>query len=398
MSSETTDTQRLFSPLKVGHADLSHRIALAPLTRFRADDQHVHLDIARDYYEQRASTPGTLLITEATFISPRASGKDNVPGIWNAAQIAAWKQITDAVHAKGCYIYCQLWALGRRAEAAILARAEGGPYQVVSASDVPVKPLAEGGTAPHPLTTDEIQVFIDDYAQAARNAMAAGFDGVEIHGANGYLIDQFLSDICNKRTDGYGGSITSRSRFALEVTRAVISAVGNDSRKVAIRLSPWTDHTGTGVDPADVPNRLAQFQHTITHLHALNLAYLHLVESRISGDVSTGVYDALAPRNDSLIRTWGPTSPLIMAGGLTAATAAEILARYAPEGFDKLMVAFGRYYISTPDLPFRVARGLALNPYDRTTFYKKMSSVGYTDYPFHPDYAAEMATAVRAKA
>jgi NADPH2 dehydrogenase len=375
--------RHLFTPLKVGHANLSHRLTLAPLTRFRADDQHVHFDIAKEYYEQRASTPGTLLITEATFISPRASGMDNVPGIWNAAQIAAWRSVTDAVHAKGCYIYCQLWALGRRAELAILAREEGGPYPVVSASDVPTQP---GGHKPQPLTSDDIKIFINDYVTAARNAIEAGFDGVEIHGANGYLIDQFLSPDLNHRTDDYGGSIEKRSRFGLEVTRAVIDALG-DSSKVAIRLSPWTDHGF----PLDTSDRVPQFQHMIKELRELNIAYLHLVESRISGDVGTGVYDPSQTRNDPLIREWGTDQPIMLAGGFTPEKAAQIAEQYAHY---QVLVAFGRYYISTPDLPFRIKQGLELTPYNRSTFYKKKSPEGYTDYPFHAQYISS----IRAKA
>jgi NADPH2 dehydrogenase len=367
-------SQQLFTPLKVGHANLTHRIALAPLTRFRADDQHVHFDIAKEYYEQRASTPGTLLITEATFISPRASGMDNVPGIWNAAQVAAWRSVTDAVHAKGCYIYCQLWALGRRAELAILAREEGGPYAVVSASAVPTQP---GGHEPEPLTAEGIQVFIDDYVEATKNAIAAGFDGVEIHGANGYLIDQFLSEDLNHRNDEYGGSVEKRSRFGLEVTKAVIAAAG-DSQKVAIRLSPWTDHGA-----ASLGDRVPQFQHIISQLRPLGLAYLHLVESRISGDVSSGTYDTSQTRNDPLIREWGTDQPIILAGGFSPESAAQIADLYSDY---QLLIAFGRYYISTPDLPFRIQHGLELNEYDRSTFYKKKSAVGYTDYPFHPQY------------
>lgn len=373
--------ERLFSPLQLGHIKLNHRIIMAPLTRYRADDEHVVADIAKDYYAQRASTPGTLLITEATLISPRASGLANVPGIWSSRQIAAWKRVTEAVHAKQCFIYLQLWALGRRAAPELLERAEGGPYPVVSASAVPMKPAAEGGHVPHALSTEEIQVFIDDYATAAKSAMAAGFDGVEIHGANGYLVDQFLQDVCNKRTDDYGGSIEKRARFGLEVTKAVIAAVGGDGNKVAMRLSPWTDFDGRKMD-----DPVPQFLYMISELKKLDLAYLHLVESRVSGDVAAAVYHTLTRRNDPFIERWGSQAPIILAGGFTPETAKKVAGEMHTE--QNVCVAFGRYYISTPDLPFRIQAGIALNPYDRATFYTKMSPNGYTDYPFSPKYLA----------
>ncbi|KAK5945850.1 hypothetical protein PMZ80_003058 [Knufia obscura] len=368
---------RLFQPLKLGNVKLDHRIIMAPLTRFRADDQHVQIDIAKDYYAQRSSTPGTLLITEATFISPQASGYNNVPGIWNDKQIAAWKEVTNAVHAKGCFIYLQLWALGRVAVPKNLQRQEGGPYPVVSASAVPA---AEGGHVPKALTTGEIESFIQDYAQAAKNAITAGFDGVEIHGANGYLIDQFWQDVCNKRTDEYGGSVEKRARFGLEVTKAVIEAVG-DSKKVGMRLSPWSDFQGMKME-----DPVPQFLHVIKELKKLDLAYLHLVESRLSGDSATGVYHAVTRENDPFVELWGEQAPIILAGGFTPAKAKKVVSEiYTGEN---VCVAFGRHFISTPDLPFRLQRGIEFNHYDRTTFYKKMSAEGYTDYPYSKEWLA----------
>ena len=380
---------RLFSPLQLGNVQLNHRIVMAPLTRHRADDQHVQIDIAKDYYAQRASTPGTLLITEATLISPRASGTANVPGIWNSKQIAAWKRVTDAVHDKQCFIFLQLWALGRRADPKLLERAEGGPYPVVGASSMPV---TTDGHVPQALTTEEIRLFIKDYIDAARNAMVAGFDGVEIHGANGYLVDQFLQESCNLRTDEYGGSIENRARFGLEVIKAVIEAVG-DSKKVAMRLSPWSlfEEDTKGKDDG---NPVHQFLHMVAELKKLNLAHLHLVESRVSGDVGSAVYrndmHTLTRRNDPFIEMWRSGSneaPLILAGGFTPETARTALEETYSEV--NLCVAFGRYYISTPDLPFRVREGIPLNPYDRATFYKVMSPEGYTDYPFSERYLTE---------
>lgn len=361
---------------------------MAPLTRFRADDNHIQLDMAATYYGQRASTPGTLLVTEATFVSPQAAGMDNVPGIWSATQIAAWKRVTSEVHAKGGFIYLQLWALGRRASPASLASTEGGPHIVRAPSAVPLGPAGDGRVVPEEMTEANIQSIIADYAQGARNALEAGFDGVEIHGANGYLIDQFLSEGTNKRTDRWGGSIENRSRFGLEVTKAVIAATG-DASKVAIRLSPWTAHEGVG--PSDNP--IPQFLHFISQYKRLGTAYLHLVESRISGDVSSGIYHtATTQRNDELIEEWSrdnadPTATIILAGGFTPESAVRVVEERYPD--KNVCVAFGRYYISTPDLPFRIKTGVQLNEYDRPTFYEKMSERGYIDYAFSEEYLAQ---------
>ncbi|KEF57711.1 NADPH2 dehydrogenase [Exophiala aquamarina CBS 119918] len=372
---------RLFLPLKLGDVELSHRIVMAPLTRFRADDDHVPIADVKEYYAQRASTPGTLLIAEATLISPRASGMANVPGIWNSSQIAAWKTVTDAVHAKKCFIFLQLWALGRRAEPEALKGEEGGPYPIVSSSTVSVE---EGGPLPHALTAEEIQQYVKDYASAAKNAIVAGFDGVEIHGANGYLVDQFLQESINQRTDNYGGSIENRARFGREVVQAIIAAVGNDSKKVAIRLSPWFEFTNNANSTS--PDPIPQFSYMVSELKKLDLAYLHLVESRYDGDVGTAEYDTLTRRNDPLIELWGTQAPIILAGGFTPETAKKITEERHPHR--NVCVAFGRFYISTPDLPYRVCKGISLNPYIRHTFYTKMSPTGYTDYSYSTEYLA----------
>ncbi|CAG8130840.1 unnamed protein product [Penicillium olsonii] len=186
---------KAYVPVQVGAMNLAQRIVMAPMTRFRADDAHVPLPIVTKYYAQRASVPGSLIVTEATFISAAAGGYDNVPGIFNDEQIKMWRHMTDAVHAKRSFIVLQLWALGRAADRDVLAR-DG--HQVVSSSAVPI---SEESPTPKPLSEVEIQQYIQTYAQAAKNAIEAGFDAVEIHGANGYLVDQFLQDTCNKRTD-----------------------------------------------------------------------------------------------------------------------------------------------------------------------------------------------------
>lgn len=298
-------SNRLFEPLVVGNNHLSNRLIMAPLTRFRASDSYVPTDIMAEYYAQRACVPGTLLITEATFISPQASGFPNVPGIWSQEQIQAWKKVTDAVHEKKSFIWLQLWALGRAAQPDMM---EKQGLKVVSSSATPM-PGQTGGEGkipapPHALTEEEIWEFVKMYAQGAKNAIKAGFDGVEIHGANGYLVDQFTQDTCNKRTDKWGGSIENRSRFAIEVSKAVVAAVG--AERTGIRLSPFSTFQGMLMkDP--VP----QFTDVATKLKELKLAYLHVVESRISGNADVETTEKV----DFLIDIWGKTSPVFIAGG-----------------------------------------------------------------------------------
>ncbi|CAG7924644.1 unnamed protein product [Penicillium olsonii] len=358
---------KLFTPLHVGRVDLSNRIALAPLTRFRADDDHVPLPFVKDYYAQRGSVPGTLLISEATIITPRAGGLPNVPGIYNDAQIAAWKEVTDAVHAKGSYIYMQLWAHGRVGIPDIL-KASGN--ELVSSSPTPV---SEEAQTPRALSESEIHEWIADYAQAARNAIAAGFDGVEIHGANGYLIDQFTQDTCNKRTDAWGGSVERRGKFAVEVTRAVVEAIGAD--RTGIRLSPWSTFQGMRMsDPKP------QFEYLATQMAAFKLAYVHAVESRIAGNADVEATDQL----DFFFQAYGKASPVIVAGGYKADSAKQAAdVKYAD--YD-VIIAFGRPFISNPDLPFRVKEGVPLVPYNRDTFYVPKDPKGYTDFEFSAEF------------
>ncbi|TKX24148.1 putative inactive reductase easA [Elsinoe australis] len=365
----STDT-RLFSPLKIGNLTLSSRLVMAPLTRFRSDDAHVPLDFVPEYYAQRACVPGTLLISEATFISPQAGGYPSVPGIYSDAQIAAWKKVTDAVHAKGSYIYLQLWALGRAAKAGVLK--EEGRYDVVSASDVPI----EGGDKPRPLTEEEIQTYIKDYAQAAKNAVeGAGFDGVEIHGANGYLVDQFTQDVSNKRTDAWGGSVEKRARFGIEVAKAVVEAVGAD--KTGIRLSPWSNF-----QDMRMAEPIPQFSYLLEELKKLKLAYVHVVESRISGNADVEPTD----KNEFAFKIWD-VSPVLVAGGFKPESARTFVNE---EQKDKdVAVVFGRYWISTPDLVYRIKHGIDLTQYDRNTFYNPRSKDGYIDYPFSEEFQKE---------
>ncbi|KAJ7639472.1 hypothetical protein FB45DRAFT_905697 [Roridomyces roridus] len=357
-------TQKLFQSTRVGDIELTHRVVFAPTTRFRADSTHAPLPHVAEYYGQRASTAGSLLVSEATAIAARAGGFTNVPGIWSDEQIAAWKKVTDAVHAKGSYMYLQLYALGRAAEPAVLA-AEGLPF--VSASNIPVGT----GQVPRPLSVQEIQEYTHLYATAASNAVhKAGFDGVEIHGANGFLLDQFLHDRSNVRTDSYGGSIENRVRFPLEVVQAVVNAVGET--KTGFRISPW----GTFLDMHfDEPK--PTYAHLVTELRDRfpDLAYLSVVEPRVDGIITVDVKDGYS--NDFIREIWG-SRPLISAGGYTRETALAT----AEEKGD--LIAFGRPYLANPDLPYRLSHGIALAVGNRALYEVPGSTdpAGYTDYPF----------------
>jgi NADPH2 dehydrogenase len=321
--------------------------------------------MAAEYYGQRACVPGTLLITEATIIGEQYGGYPNVPGIYNQQQIDAWRKITEQVHKKGSFIYLQLWALGRVANKKF-CEAQG--ITIKGASPIP---LDDEHAIPQEMTEQDIKTIVAAYAQGAKNAIAAGFDGVEIHGANGYLVDQFLQDVTNQRTDVYGGSVENRSRFAVEVTQAVVDAVGKD--RTGIRLSPFSDFQGMRMaDP------IPQFSDIIKKLNTFGLAYLHLVESRISGNADIEGFapiDPLVPLFDG---------PLLIAGGFKPESAKKLVDE---ERKDRdIVVVFGRYFISTPDLVFRLQKGIEFNDYDRDTFYIPKSEKGYTDQPFSKEW------------
>ncbi|KAK4518503.1 uncharacterized protein ATC70_008721 [Mucor velutinosus] len=360
-------SQALFSPIKVGTNTLKHRVVLAPLTRFRATLDHIPTDLLVEYYEQRASDGG-LLITEGTAISRLAGAYPRVPGIYNQQQIEAWKKVTSAVHAKGGVIFTQLWHIGR------LGSKNRNPNQeqVVGPSAIPFSGKDFAGNeseVPRALTLDEIKAVINDYTQAARNAIEAGFDGVELHGANGYLIDQFLSSSSNQRTDVYGGSSENRARFALEVVDAVAQAIG--AERTAIRLSPGGEFNGMSDD--NVEKTWGYLTSELQKKYP-TLAYLHMTESRsnIFADNQADLTDTLEPYRKLF------KGPFITAGGLSNAQ------KFAEEIAEKTgdLIAYGRAFIANPDLPERLRNGWDLNPYDRDTFYTNEAN-GYTDYPFY---------------
>ncbi|EME83875.1 uncharacterized protein MYCFIDRAFT_172947 [Pseudocercospora fijiensis CIRAD86] len=312
----THQTNRLFKPIRVGKVDLSHRIVMGPLCSNLANDEHVlQANAAAEYYGSRAREPGTMIIGEATFISARAGGiTEKRAGMWNKKQIDGWRRAVESVHQAGSYIFLQLWAVGRSADPAVKQR--DGTGDVVSSSAVAE---TQEGHVPRAMREDEIQVYINDYVTAARNAIeAAGFDGVELHGGNGSLIDQFTQSVVNRRTDSWGGSVQNRSRFALEVTKAVCEAVGPS--RVGFRISPWSTYSGMGMNKEDT---ISQFTDLLTGLKRLDIAYVHFVESRIAGRADVEAGESLQP----FVDLWAATSPILLAGGFSPKSAADALDR-----------------------------------------------------------------------
>jgi NADPH2 dehydrogenase len=366
----TVATSKLFQPLQVGTAKLSHRIAMAPLTRFRVGENHVVLDSVAQYYADRASTSGTLLISEATSISNSESGVPNAPGFSSEAEIAGWKKVYEAVHSKGGYIFQQIWGMGRAADPEYL-KEEGFKYASSSNIQLKDKPLA-----PEPLTEEEILEKINDFAQAAKRVIDAGADGVEIHGAHGYLIDQFTRDSVNNRTDRWGGSVENRARFVLEIVKATVAAVG--AEHVGLRLSPFTDY-----NDAVSTDLWTQFKYIIGELKKANykLAYLSLVERKGESDPLSGKSNE---QLDFILEKWDNQSPVILAGGYTP----ELAPMAVDERYSKynVVIAFGRHFIANPDLVFRIKNHIKLNKYNRATFYTPKAVEGYNDYPFSSEF------------
>lgn len=355
----------LFSPVRIGAWDLPHRVVMAPLTRCRAGKGNVPRELNAEYYRQRSSA--ALIISEATQISPEGVGYANTPGMYNAEQVAGWRLVTDAVHKAGGRILCQLWHVGRISHPDF----QPGGALPVSASAIapPGKKHTPSGekpyVAPRPLETEEVARVVADYAHAARLAQQAGFDGVEIHAANTYLIDQFLRTGTNRRTDRYGGSLANRARFAIEVTEAVVGVWSAD--RVGIRLSPQ-NQPGSGVmddDPAET------FGFVVERLNAFNLAYMHIVEP-LAHDTRFGIEKPLQ-RITPLLRRIS-RAPLLANGGYDAARAEGAIGSGGAEA-----VSFGRPFISNPDLPERYRIGAAIAPSDPSTYYGG-TELGYTDY------------------
>lgn len=355
----------LFSSLKLGHHTLANRLIMAPLTRNRADEGNVPTDMMVEYYRQRAGAG--LIVTEATQVSDTAQGYPNTPGVHSEEQVVGWRRVTDAVHAAGGKIFMQLWHTGRASHPSFRNGTQPvAPSAVANRGQVYVPGI--GMTAyptPRALELREIRQVVDDFASAARNAVRAGFDGVEIHGANGYLIDQFIRSGTNHRTDEYGGSPEKRARFALEVTQAVADAVG--PHQVGIRLSP----SSTFNDMSDATPR-DTFSHVVRQLAKLNLAYLHLIAPTPKDARHGGEEHDLIPI--SYFREFYP-GVRIANGGYTRESAQDALV----EGWADA-VAFGTAFLANPDLPERFRRNAPLNTPDPSTFYGGTEK-GYIDYP-----------------
>ena len=353
--------QTLFQPYDLGTITLANHIVMAPLTRNRAGAGLVPGELAATYYAQRA-TAG-LLITEATQISAQAQGYQDTPGIYTQAQIEGWRKVTDAVHSRGGRIFVQLWHVGRISHVDLQP---GGAAPVApSAIRAETKTFVNNGFAdvsePRALELQEIPGIIDDFRKASANAIAAGFDGVEIHGANGYLLEQFLKDGANQRTDEYGGSVENRARLLLEVTAAVKEEIGAD--RTGVRISP--------VSPANAiacSDPQPQYDYLAEQLDALGIVYLHVVEGATGGPRDVSPFD-----NDSLRRRFKNT--YIGNNGYDLELASAQLAQGKADLF-----AFGRPFISNPDLVERLKTGASLASLNPETLYGG-GAAGYTDYP-----------------
>ncbi len=362
----------LFDPVQAGSLRLANRIVMAPLTRNRAPGA-IPTPLMAQYYRQRASAG--LIVTEATAISHQGQGYADVPGIWSPEQVAAWKPITDAVHAEGGKIVVQLWHVGRVSHVDLQPQGQAPVAPSAITAKTKTVLIRDGVPAfyptsePRALRLDELPGIVADYRHAARCGIEAGFDGVEVHAANGYLLDQFLRSSSNHRADGYGGSIEHRARLLIEVMQSVTDAIGGG--RVGLRLSPVTPAN----DVFD-PQPQALFTHVVRLLAPLGLAYLHLIEGatgaardHVQGDDPFD-YDALRAQ----YRAAGGTGAWMVNNGYDRALADQSLAHGAD------LVAFGRLFIANPDLPRRLREGATLNTPERASFYGGADK-GYTDYP-----------------
>ncbi len=347
----------LFTPVRLARQSLPNRVVMAPMTRNRAGRGNVPGALNALYYAQRASAG--LIVTEGSQVSPRGVGYPDTPGIHTDAQVEGWRRVTEAVHREGGRIFLQLWHVGRVSHPSV--QAEGGLPVAPSALAAEGALYTAAGPLPYPvpraLETDEVPGVVEEFAAGARNALRAGFDGVELHGANGYLIDQFLRDGSNRRTDRYGGPVENRARFLLQVAAAVTDVWGGD--RVGVRFSPGSPYNGMrDSDPAGT------FGYAAHALNRFGLAYLHLSEA-------LGTPAPVAPLVRRVFR-----GPLILNGGYDRAAADAAISSGAAD-----LVAFGTAFIANPDLPARLAEDAPLGAPDPATFYGG-DARGYTDYPF----------------
>eukprot|EP00271_Cylindrocystis_brebissonii_P002787 TRINITY_DN13588_c0_g2_i1.p1 TRINITY_DN13588_c0_g2~~TRINITY_DN13588_c0_g2_i1.p1 ORF type:complete len:393 (-),score=83.48 TRINITY_DN13588_c0_g2_i1:78-1256(-) len=361
----------LLTPFELGKFKLAHRIVLAPLTRCRALGT-IPSKAAAKYYAQRAT--GGLILTEATPVMVQGHGYPHTPGIHTEEQMEAWKPIVNAVHAKKTTFFMQLWHVGRA------SHADFQPDHATPQSSTN-KPIQHGtvrtlrgvykyseSPPPHAIDRKEMDDIVEAFREGALNAMRAGFDGVEIHGAHGYLLEQFFKDGVNDRTDEYGGSIENRCRFPLEIIRAVVGVTGG--KRTGIRLSPFTEF-----NDAYESNPYGYMEYLIKELNKMKLLYIHVVEPRVSADFSMQQVDD-AKKSLDPFRMWFKGA-MIAAGGFTRENGIRAI-----ESGHCDLVAYGRLFLANPDLPKRFALNAPLNKYDRATFYAQDPVKGYTDYPF----------------
>jgi N-ethylmaleimide reductase len=354
-------SSKLFDSFRLGNLTLPNRLVMAPLTRNRAVAGLVPSPLAVEYYGQRASAG--LLISEATQVSQQGQGYQDTPGIYSKEQVAGWRKITDRVHERGGRIFLQAWHVGRISHT--LLQPNGGAPVAPSAIRAKTKTFVNNAftevSEPRALELSEIPGIIDSYKRGAANAIEAGFDGVEVHGANGYLLDQFAKDGTNKRTDAYGGSIENRARLMLEVSKAVVSEIG--AERTGIRISPVTPAN----DVSD-SNPQPLFDYIVDQLNALKLVYIHVIEGATGGprDVAPFDYGSLRKRFKGAY---------IANNGYDFQLATKVLAADEAD-----LIAFGKLYIANPDLVERLKKGAPLNEPDKATFYGG-GAKGYTDYP-----------------
>jgi len=352
----------LFSRIRLGSYELPNRAVMAPMTRNRAGPGEVPTPLMATYYAQRASAG--LIVSEGTQISPQGQGYPGTPGIFSKQQIEGWTKVTEAVHAAGGRIFCQVWHVGRVSHPSMQPN---GALPVAPSALAPAGQLwtPEGMrpfVTPRTLETSEIAGVIEDYRKAAANALRAGFDGIELHAANGYLIDQFLRDGSNRRIDRYGGSVANRCRLLIEVTAALIDVAGGE--RVGVRLSPTNPFNDvTDSHPA------ALFSHAVEELDRLRFAYLHIVEPGPTDPIAKGE----APDGKFFRARW--RGPLMLNKGYDLARANAAIAEGTAD-----LVSFAALFLANPDLPERLRRGGPFNPPDKKTFYGG-DARGYTDYP-----------------
>jgi N-ethylmaleimide reductase len=361
-------TEALFQPIKLGKLELKNRMAMAPLTRSRAVEGNVPTEMAVDYYTQRATVG--LIIAEATQVSDTAQGYPNTPGLHTPEQIEGWKRVTDEVHRRGGHIFVQLWHTGRMSHVAYQPREQApvAPSAIAANAKTFIKGLGHVDTSvPRALETAEIAGVVNDFRTAAANAIKAGFDGVEIHGAHGYLIDAFLRDGSNKRTDQYGGSIENRARFLLEIMQAVTDEIGAERTGIRISpVSPVNDSSESAPQPL--------FEHVVRELEKLHPVYIHVVEGHTGGPRDNAPFDY-----EALHRLY--SGVWMLNNGYTKEMAVDAIASGRAD-----MISFGRLIISNPDLVRRFREDAPLNDlFKDAPLYGGAGPHGYIDYPSLPD-------------